>query len=281
MNIYLECLPCFLRQVLEASKLATENQEIQKRIMKDAAKVITDFENYRYAPEVGRVMHSLVKEYTNTDDPYVNIKQENIDGAKEVYPYLKNFLHKKEDRIYWALKISAVGNVMDAAIYKNIDIKKAVENELDEEFNICHIKELKERLKEAKSILIIGDNSGETVFDKVLIEELLDFNIVYAVRSEPIINDATLKEAKDSGLDINTKLITTGCNAPGTIIEECSDEFKEIYENADIVISKGQGNYETLSEQDREIFFLLKAKCPVIATDIGVNVNDYILLRNI
>ncbi len=107
-----------------------------------------------------------------------------------------------------------------------------------------------------------------------------NIDITYAVRSEPIINDATIEDARASGLEHCTNLVSTGCNAPGLIIDECTTQFKDIFNNADIVISKGQGNYETLSEAKREMFFLLKAKCPVIADKLGVSVNDYVFKRN-
>lgn len=136
------------------------------------------------------------------------------------------------------------------------------------------------KLKKAKSLLIIGDNAGETVFDRVLIEDFLNLNITYAVRSEPIINDATIEDAYASGLEKCATLISTGCNAPGVILDECNEEFLNIFNNADIIISKGQGNYETLSEEKKEIFFLLKAKCPVISEKLGVSVNDYVFKWN-
>lgn len=280
MEIYFDCLPCFLRQVLEASRTATDDIDIQKKILKETAMVIADFESYDYSPEVGRVMHNIVKKYTGIDDPYREIKNRDLKAAEEAYPYLKHFLHKKNNRLYWALKISATGNVMDSALYKNIDIQSCIDNELHKEFTICDIERFESLKKNAKTILIIGDNAGETVFDRVLTEELLDMDITYAVRNGPIINDATLEDAYASKLNYRTKIISTGCNAPGVILKECSKEFLEIYNKADIVISKGQGNFETLSEQKRETFFLLKAKCPVIAKKIGVNINDYIFKNN-
>ncbi len=128
-------------------------------------------------------------------------------------------------------------------------------------------------------MLIIGDNAGETIFDKVLIEELLNLEIIYAVRSGPIINDATIEDVELAGLNRQVRLISTGCDAPGVIRTECSQEFLKIFDEADIVISKGQGNYETLSEEEREIFFLLKVKCPVIAKHIGVDSGDYVFIN--
>ncbi len=141
---------------------------------------------------------------------------------------------------------------------------------------IFDIEQFEDRLKHAKTLLIIGDNAGETVFDRVLAEDFSHLDITYAVRSEPVINDATVEDARASGLDRCAGIISTGCNIPGLILEECSEEFLNIFNNADIVISKGQGNFETLSAQKREMFFLLKAKCPVVSKDLGVDINDYV-----
>jgi len=282
VDIYFECLPCLLRQALEASRLATDDIEIQKEIMKQAALSISDYQNYRYAPEIGREIHGIVKKTAGISDPYKDIKARSIKAAEELYHFLKMFLHKKQDRIYWALKISATGNIIDAAINKVNDVTNlsCIESEVEKEFAICDIEYFKKRLKNCKNLLIIGDNAGETIFDRVLIEDMIDHNITYAVRSEAIINDVTLEDAIDSKLDICSTVVSTGCNTPGLIVEECSATFKKIYNEADIVISKGQGNYETLSGQSREIFFLLKAKCSVLADLVGVNVGDYIFKCN-
>lgn len=282
VDIYFECLPCLLRQALEASRLATDDIELQKEIMKQAALSISDYQSYQYAPEIGRVLHNIVKNTTGVSDPYEDIKEKSIKAAEELYHYLKMFLYKKQDRIYWALKISATGNIIDAAINcgANVDNLSCIESEIEKEFTICDVEYFKSKLQTCKKLLIIGDNSGETIFDRVLIEDMLNHNITYAVRSEAIINDVTLKDAIDSKLDTCTTIVSTGCNAPGLIIEECTDDFKRIYYEADIVISKGQGNYETLSGQSREIFFLLKAKCSVLADLLGVNVGDYIFKCN-
>jgi len=280
MEIFLDCLPCFLRQVLEASRLATNRADIQVEIMKETVRLISDYEKFRYSPEIGRAMHQIVKKHTGIFDPYKEIKCKNIRNALEIYPSLKHFLFKKADRLYWVLKIAATGNIIDSAIYNDINIEECVEKELEKEFSICDIEKLESELKRAKSLLIIGDNAGETIFDRVLVEDFLYLDITYAVRSEPIINDATIEDACASGLDHCSRLISTGCNAPGLILDERSEEFLNIFNNADIVISKGQGNYEALSEQKRGIFFLLKAKCPVISDKLGVDINDYVFKWN-
>ncbi|MGI6778336.1 MAG: damage-control phosphatase ARMT1 family protein [Acetivibrionales bacterium] len=280
MEIFLDCLPCNLRQVLEASRMVTDRMDVQVKIMKEAAKLISDYEKFRCSLEIGRAMHQIVKKHTGILDPYKKIKDRSIESALQLYPSLKQFLQKKENRLYWALKIAATGNTIDSAVYRDISIEECIVEELNKEFSICNIEKLESELKCAKKLLVIGDNAGETVFDRIMIEELLHLDITYAVRSEPIINDVIIDDACASGLDQCSRLISTGCNAPGVILDECNEEFLNIFNNADIVISKGQGNYESLSEQKRGIFFLLKAKCPVISKMFGVRVNDYVFKRN-
>ncbi|RKD20894.1 hypothetical protein SAMN02745883_01628 [Caminicella sporogenes DSM 14501] len=279
MKIYLDCIPCFFRQILEAARMNTNDEKLQKKILMEAVKIVANIDNYKTSPEIGRDMHKLVKKIVGIEDSYKSLKKRCIEKADKLYPDMKRFLYKQNDRLYTALKISVVGNIMDAAIYGEKSLEENFLKEFYKEFKICEIEKLREKLNKASKILIIGDNAGETVFDRILVEELSQFEVIYAVRSKPIINDVTIEEAYDSKLDYGAKIVSTGCDAPGVVLDECSEEFKKIYNSADVIISKGQGNYETLSDEGRGIFFLLKAKCPVVAKDIGVNVNDYVMFQ--
>lgn len=276
MEIFLDCLPCVLRQVLEASRMATDKIELQAKIMGEAIKILAEYKNYRCSPDIVKDMHQVVKSLTGVSDPYKALKERDIKTAIEAYPLLQGFAGNKQNKLYWALKTAATGNIIDSAIYNNLNFMASLENELAKEFSVCSLDLFEEKLKSAKSILIIGDNAGETVFDRVLIECLAGYEITYAVRSEPIINDATLQDAYDSGLNDYANIIATGCGAPGAILNECSPEFISVFNKADIVISKGQGNFEALSECQRPVFYLLKAKCIMIADRLKVNLNDYV-----
>jgi uncharacterized protein with ATP-grasp and redox domains len=269
-----------LRQVLEASRMATDEPEIQAKIIEKSVMILADYKSYRCSPDIVKDMHQVVKRLTGVSDPYKTIKERDINAAKKVEPFFKHYLEQKQNELYWALKIAATGNIIDSAIYSDINIESSIEIELAKEFSICDISALEEILKTAKSILIIGDNAGETIFDRVLIERLTGYKITYAVRSEPIINDATLQDAYDSGINGYADIITTGCAAPGAILEQCSVEFLSVFDRADIVISKGQGNFEALSDCPRTVFFLLKAKCTMISGRLKVNLNDYVFKRH-
>jgi len=280
MEIFIDCLPCMLRQVLEASRMVTDKIEVQEKIMEESIRILSEYKKYKCSPALGRAMHQTVKKYTGVSDPYAMIKARDINAAKKVYPLLINFLKKKQNSLYWAIKISAVGNIIDSAINNNINIENCIEKELEKEFSICDIDIFENKLKTAKRLLILGDNAGETIFDSVLTEYMSQLEIIYAVRSEAIINDATVKEAFSSGLNDYAKIVSTGCNAPGVILKECSKEFLDIFNSVDIVISKGQGNFEALSDYGRDIFYLLKAKCPIISQTLNVSLNDYVFKYN-
>lgn len=260
--------------------MATDDIDKQEEIVTDAINILSNYKSYACSPDLAMAMHGMVKAKTQTADPYRKIKDADIQAALKLYPQLKDFLKQKNNSLYWALKIAATGNNIDSAIYQNIDINRCVDQELKKDFGKCDLPLLQERLKTAHTILIIGDNAGETVFDKLLVQTLLPINIIYAARNEPILNDATVQDARDSGLDECASIISTGCNAPGAILKQCSDEFLTAFREADIVISKGQGNYEALSDCEREVFFLLKAKCPMIAERLGVDLNEYAFVRH-
>lgn len=276
MEIFYDCLPCILRQALEASRMATAHPDLQGQIMTKTIELMGNYKAYKNSPAICRAIHGIVKEHTGASDPYREIKDRDIRIAHRLLPKIKEYVNNKQDRLYRALKASATGNSLDAAIAAKLDIESGIESELARPFAVCDIGELSRKLETAKNILIIGDNAGETVFDCVLAEELSGLDITYAVRSAPIINDATIEDAFSSGLDIHAAVVATGCEAPGMILDECDESFLDLFYHADIVISKGQGNYETLSDCDRDIFFLLKAKCPVICGLLAVGLNDYV-----
>jgi len=275
MELFLECLPCVLRQAMEAAKLSTDDEALQKQMIAEVLGILGRYEAFNSAPEIVREFHRVLKARTGAADPYAAIKQRDLETAIRLLPELKRQLSQKDDRLYWALKAAATGNVLDSAIGLTIDMSR-FDAEFEKPFAVCDIGVFQQRLENAKSLMVIGDNTGETVFDGLLLEQFPGLRLTYAVRSAPVINDATAEEAVASGLDRYAEIISTGCDIPGVLLEECGGEFLKRFREADIVISKGQGNYETLSECPRDIFFLLKAKCPIMAKVQGVSLNDFV-----
>ena len=276
MKTYLDCLPCFINQALRAGRIATNDEKKIKKLLDEIGKLIEKIPLENTPPETGAIIYKKVSEITNNFDPYKKIKEKNIKHAMQLYPELKFVVKESNDNLLTAIRLAVAGNVIDLGVDKEFNIVEDIETILHQEFAVFHYELFKQELETAKEILYIGDNAGEAVFDKILIEEL-NKKVTFAVREIPVINDITLKEAKQIGIDKIAKVISSGSIAPGTILKNCNKKFLEIFNNADMVISKGQGNYEGLSDVNRSIFFLLKAKCPVIANNLGVKENDIIL----
>ena len=275
MKTYLECIPCFMNQALRAGKIATSDEKKIMEVLSEVGKMIKEIPMENTPPETGRIIYEKISEITGIADPYEQIKKNNIDEIISLYPMLKNIIEQSSDRLLAAIRLAIAGNVIDLGINREFDIREAIDEIIDQKFAIKDYEIFKQKLAETDEILFLGDNSGESVFDKLLIKELKK-KVVYVVKEKPIINDTTMKEAKYIGLDKVATLISSGSTAPGTIMDLCNDDFKKKFFKAKFIISKGQGNFEGLSNIDAPIFFLLRAKCPVIAKDLGVNVDDII-----
>lgn len=276
MKTYLECIPCFMQQAYNAANLATNNKEQIKNVLDNVGDMIKYIDMEKTPPEMGMLIYKKVKETTQQTDPYKAIKRANIEEAKSLYPTLKKIIKNSEDKLLSAIRIAIAGNIIDFGVNQSFNLRQTIEDTLIKDFAIFDYEQFKNRLIHSENILYIGDNAGESVFDKILIEEL-NKNVTYAVREVPIINDCIIQDAIDSEIDKVADIISSGSEAPATILSLCNKNFIHKFNNADMIISKGQGNYEGLSNSERSIFFLLKAKCKVIAYDLNVNQNDIIL----
>jgi len=280
MRTYLDCIPCFFVQALKAARIAGADENMQKKILDEVSKLVPDFPLESTPPEMGRIVYQLVSKLTGNEDPFREIKKSSNQLILNLYPKLKMMVKNSEDRLLTAIKLATAGNIIDYGAPASFEIEEEVANCLKSNFAVFDYLEFKQALDNTKSVLYLGDNAGEIVFDKLLIEEL-GKNIIYVVKDKPIINDALIEDARDCGIDKIARVISSGSDAPGTVLNLCSREFLEIYHEAPLIISKGQGNFETLSEEKAPIFYLLKVKCPVIAKDIGCKVNDMILKSNL
>ena len=292
MKTYLECIPCFFKQALESAKMAGADKKTQKRILSELAEVLSQFPLASSPPEMGKVIYGLVKKVTKKDDPYLEIKEKSNKLALGFYDKLKKKVSHSYDRLLMAVELAIAGNIIDYGVKNTLDVDMELKRILDEEKKAIkevsktkfNYKDFKRALADAKKILYLADNAGETVFDRILIEEIKnidkDKEITYAVKEEPVINDALIKDALSCGIDKAAKVISSGSDAPGTILSLCKKPFLNIYNKADMVISKGQGNFEALSLAKRRIFFLFMAKCSVVAEDVGCKIGDVILLSH-
>ncbi len=276
MKSYLDCIPCFFDQALRAVRVATNDEQKQKHLMDELGKRLSQISLESTPPETGRLIYRMVREISGNDDPYRELKRQSTQQTLALYPALKKEIDTSKDSLLTAIRIAIAGNVIDFGANAEFDIDAALKETLQQDFAICDFAEFKQSLEACNSILFIGDNAGETVFDRLLIEQM-NKPTTYVVRETPVINDAVAEDAVMAGIDKVATIVSSGTDAPGTILSLCSDEFLQMLDRAEFTIAKGQGNYEGLSNESYRIFFLLKAKCRIIARDIGVNKGDIIL----
>lgn len=289
MKTCLDCIPCFFKQALEASRIAGADARTQRRILNEVAGAIPEFRLEASPPEMARTVYRIVRDATGLEDPYLEIKEQSNRFALDVYDRLVRKTRQSTDRLFTAVELAIAGNIIDYGVKNSLNVDKELDRILADEKH--HIQREGARffqygafvtaLQNATDILYLADNAGEIVFDRVLLEVILDLHpkmkIRFAVKAKPAINDALADDAEMCGLSEVAEVISSGSDAPGTLLPLCSEPFRRLFEQADMVISKGQGNYETLSEVDRPVFFLLLAKCPVIAEHIGCRIGDVIL----
>jgi len=265
-----------MSQALRAGRMATSDEKIIKQLLDKVGEMIKDIPLESTPPQTADIIYKIVRETTGVDDPYKKIKEDSILGALLLYSELKEIIRKSDNKLLTAVRFAIAGNVIDFGVGKDFNIDEDIKNIHLQNFGTFDFDKFVEHLENANSILYIGDNAGESVFDKILIEEL-NKPVTFVVRDIPVINDVTYEDAVASGIDEVAEIISSGSSAPAVILELCSDEFMKRFYAADMIISKGQGNYEGLSNVKRSVFFLLKAKCHVIANDLNVKENDIIL----
>jgi uncharacterized protein with ATP-grasp and redox domains len=221
-------------------------------------------------------VHEIVRREVGDSDPYRSAKERSTQEALTLYPRLKALVAGADDPLETAVRLAIAGNIIDFGAMAEYDLWGTVQRVLEQSFAINDGAALRKALDSAKEILYLSDNAGETVFDRVLIE-MLDVPVVYAVKGGAALNDALREDAEAAGLDKVATVVDNGASTMGTILNLCSRDFQHRFAAAELVVAKGQANYETLSEEGSRVFFLLQAKCPVIARDIGVPVGSIIL----
>lgn len=291
MKTYLDCVPCFFRQALEGCRIIGATPKQQKMIIDGLAARIQGMSLRASPPETARIGYALLKKISRNSDPYKNIKKNSNRLALRLLGKLRDKAGRSRDGLLQAVELAIAGNIIDFGVKNNLDVKAelkkilARENSFARRRSLFHYPEFRRALKKAKRILYLADNAGEVVFDRILAEEIkkiyTDKEIYYAVKERPIINDALIEDAVACGMDKVARIITNGTDAPGTILNLCSKEFKKTYQNADMVISKGQGNFESLSGVKKPIFFLFMVKCPVVAGETGCKMGDIVLFYNL
>lgn len=283
MKTYFDCMPCFIRQALDAAKLATDDEQIHEQVVREVLRLASDLDMSQSPPAIGQQIHRLIRELVGEDDPYHRIKKRFNDLALKLYPELRKQIVGSQDRLETAIRLAIAGNIIDFGVNSSVDesdLHKAISESLVADFDNLHLESFRDAVGQAEDIFYLADNAGEIVFDRLLIEQLPYEKVTVVVKGKPVINDATMEDAGAAGLTRIVEVIDNGSDAPGTILESCSEEFRRRFADADLIIAKGQGNYETLSDVEKDMFFILKVKCPVIAQHLGCEVGQMILRKS-
>ncbi len=275
-----ECFPCFLKQVIiSLNQTGLESHEkigIIKSILKD----IQETDISESPAHSTTFMHRRIRQLLGTD-PFKDIKKRYNQIGLSLYEELKEIVKGSPDPLLTATRLAIAGNSIDFGIYSTVDIEAEIRRALKEDLAWDDYGKFRASLEGAESLLYLLDNAGEIVFDRILIEELVErgISVRAVVKGSPVINDATLEDALQTGIDRVSEVITNGSDCIGTILKWCSKEFQEVYNNSSLIISKGQGNFETLCHEERQIFFLFQSKCEVVSRFIGVKPGSMMLIQ--
>lgn len=282
MRTYLDCIPCLVRQALDSARLITDDEAIQEEVLREVLRLASKMVLYQTPPAMAQKIHRVIRQLTKTDDPYKEMKGRFNDFALKHVPKLQKLLAISEKPFETAVRLAIAGNIIDLGVKCSLtisEVEKTIDQALIVPFDMKDFEDFRKATVEATNILYIADNAGEIVFDRFLIEQLGPEKITLVVKGKPVINDATVEDAQAAGLTDLVRVIDNGDDAPGTILKSCSEEFRHRFKEADLIIAKGQGNYETLSDVDKNIFFLLKAKCQLIANHLGCEIGTVVLRR--
>lgn len=281
MHTALECIPCFARQALEAARFVTDDADIHDRLLRDVLRATAEMDLSQCPPVLAREIHQALRRMTGVADPYRAVKDRFNRMALDMLPEMAAMVAKAADPFGLAVRLAIAGNVIDLGANGGIteeEARRCIQGTLQEPFE-GNIDALRRSVGEAQRILYLADNAGEIVLDRLLIEQLPIERVTVAVRGGPILNDATAQDAQAAGLCDIVEIVDNGSHAPGTVLSDCSDKFRRRFAESDLIIAKGQGNFETLSDEPNNIFFLFKVKCPVIAGHVGLPLGTHVLTR--
>ena len=284
LKTYLDCIPCFFRQALAAARMSSADETVQRHVLNAVGQMIPDLALNATPPEIAWQVYRIVYEITGNKNPYIDAKKNANKSALSLYTRMKDMVDYSNDTLETACKLAIAGNTIEIGPQSEFSsIYTIIEDSLGYRLDQEHYHRFKRCVGKASLVLYIADNAGEIVFDRILIEQMLKIKrlkIIFAVRAKAIINDATIYDARQVGLDKVASVISSGSEAPATILSQCSPEMLSYYRAADLIISKGQKNYESLNDRTENIFFLFKVKCPVIARDSGYDIDSPVLISS-
>jgi uncharacterized protein with ATP-grasp and redox domains len=282
MKTYLECLPCVMRQALEGARHVVPEPAIAEEALRRAAHAVSAADLDVPSPVLIGAVHQMIRELLGEEDPYKAAKETCNRNALNLYPVLKRVIETSTSALETAIRIAIAGNTIDFVVDPDADqsdLMGLMEQALTAPLSKETATAFAQAVERARFILYVGDNAGEIVFDRLLIEHLPAHKIAYVVRGRPVINDVTMIDAQTTGLSDLVEVISSGSDLPGTVLSRCSREFRIRFDRADLIISKGQGNFESLDDTGKETFFLFKAKCIVMQMHLGCSMGDLMFLH--
>jgi len=263
-----------------------------KKVIDKIGGTIADIGLGMTPPEMGAIFQKIIQDVSGNRDLYKDAKDKSNRLAFDLYDKVKKKVRASKDKLLTAIESAIAGNIIDFGVKNSLNVEKELEKIMSEENKMIKNEnkiffaydDFKNKLERSKKIIYLADNCGETVFDRVLIEEIQNLypsvEVIYSVKEKPILNDALLEDAVFCGIDKICKTVSTGSVIPGTVLKLCSAEFLEIYKDADMVISKGQGNFESFVDDNKPVFYLFMAKCPVVAKEVGCETGNINLFYN-
>lgn len=278
MQTFPECLECLLKQSLAAISLTNTGEEKRALALRQVMQVLAYTDRSLSPSHLVDQTNPIICRVTGVDDPYMTLRLAGREQALSLQPSLRELVDEASDPFETATRLAIAGNIIDIIPGQTYDLWAVVRQALKQPIAGDGLEAFRIAAMSATSILYLADNAGESVFDRFLVEKL-NKPVTYAVKSGPILNDATHEDALVAGLDKVANVIRTGSNGPGTILANCSSEFLDIYRSAGLVIAKGQANYETLDDQGQRVFFLMKVKCPIIGREVGASVGNLLIRR--
>ena len=281
MRTSIDCIPCFIRQTLDASRMIISDEKLIFKVIKKVLKKVAVFDLSLTPPEMGQIIHKIIREEIKNPDPYLSLKKQSTEKALELSSGIKKIIDESKNPFETAVRFAIAGNIMDFGMKSDWDeqyIMASFRKAVHQPINLNAIQSLYNEISTAKTVLVLGDNSGETVFDRLLIETFPKKpDVFYAVKGSAVINDVTEVEALQAGIDRVAAVISNGTDIAGTLLSQCSNEFVELFNKADVVISKGQGNFKTLNTVPRKIYFLFQVKCDIIARHYNYKPGEWLV----
>ncbi|MFT5873250.1 MAG: hypothetical protein ACI8WT_002194 [Clostridium sp.] len=288
MKLDLNCITCNIKQVIKITELFEVDRNKKEEMMREVLEYLSNADYNKCNPEIIAGSWDIILKHIENANPYADIKQYYNMEVLKMTESIERLIENSDDKFNTALKIAIAGNLIDFSATHKFDLEMLLKKILNiDKINLAidNSKELYERLKTAKSVLYLGDNCGEICLDKLFIKyvrnEFPNIKVYFGVRGKIIINDVTFDDALMVGMQEVAEVIENGDGSLGTVIERVSSKFKEKFYQADVIIAKGQGNYESLSEIDKNnIFHLFMAKCDPVANSLGVKSMSIVCVEN-